>query len=49
LPGTHAIDAAIDEHALGRALGGQPEIENEVGVSLRPVKVPKLDSDYFEE
>jgi restriction system protein len=24
-------------------------IENEVGVSLRPVKIPKLDSDYFEE
>lgn len=24
-------------------------IEHEVGVTLRPVKVPKLDSDYFEE
>lgn len=24
-------------------------MEHEVGVSLRPVKVPKLDSDYFEE
>jgi restriction system protein len=24
-------------------------IEHEVGVSLRPIKVPKLDSDYFEE
>lgn len=24
-------------------------IENEVGVTLRPVKVPKLDADYFEE
>ena len=23
-------------------------IEHEVGVTLRPVKVPKLDSDYFE-
>lgn len=23
-------------------------IEHEVGVSLRPVKIPKLDSDYFE-
>ena len=24
-------------------------IEHEVGVTLRPVKVPKLDSDYFDE
>jgi len=24
-------------------------MEHEVGVTLRPVKVPKLDSDYFEE
>lgn len=24
-------------------------MEHEVGVSLRPVKIPKLDSDYFEE
>lgn len=24
-------------------------MDNEVGVTLRPVKVPKLDSDYFEE
>ena len=24
-------------------------MEHEVGVSLRPLKVPKLDSDYFEE
>jgi restriction system protein len=24
-------------------------IEHEVGVTLRPIKVPKLDSDYFEE
>jgi restriction system protein len=24
-------------------------IEHEVGVTLRPVKVPKVDSDYFEE
>jgi restriction system protein len=24
-------------------------IEHEVGVSLRAAKVPKLDSDYFEE
>jgi restriction system protein len=24
-------------------------IDHEVGVSLRPLKVPKLDSDYFEE
>ncbi len=23
-------------------------IEHEIGVSLRPVKVPKLDADYFE-
>jgi restriction system protein len=24
-------------------------IEHEVGVTLRPVKVPKIDSDYFVE
>jgi restriction system protein len=24
-------------------------IEHEVGVTLRPVKVPKVDSDYFEQ
>jgi restriction system protein len=24
-------------------------IEHEVGVTLRPIKVPKLDSDYFDE
>ena len=24
-------------------------MEHEVGVTLRPLKVPKLDSDYFEE
>ncbi len=24
-------------------------MEHEVGVTLRPIKVPKLDSDYFEE
>jgi restriction system protein len=24
-------------------------IDHEVGVSLRPLSVPKLDSDYFEE
>ena len=24
-------------------------IDHEVGVSLRPVRIPKLDSDYFEE
>ena len=24
-------------------------MEHEVGVTLRPMKVPKLDSDYFEE
>jgi restriction system protein len=24
-------------------------IEHEVGVTLRPVKVPKIDTDYFEE
>ena len=24
-------------------------IEHEVGVTLRPIKVPKVDSDYFDE
>jgi len=24
-------------------------IEHDVGVTLRPVTIPKLDSDYFEE
>ena len=24
-------------------------IDHEVGVSLRPVRVPRLDSDYFDE
>jgi restriction system protein len=24
-------------------------IDNEVGVTLRPVRVPKLDTDYFDE
>lgn len=24
-------------------------IDNEVGVSMRPIRVPRLDSDYFDE
>lgn len=32
----------------GKKLAGLM-IEHEVGVSLRPVKIPELDSDYFEE
>ncbi len=33
---------------IGGAKLAELMIEHEVGVTLRPVKVPKLDSDYFE-
>ena len=38
------VSCLVDGHKLALFM-----IEHEVGVTSRPVRVPKIDSDYFEE